>query len=273
MGMDETHWDVAGILGVAVVLVVVHLLPAGLREGLMLSYDAPAVYQFLTAAYVHRTWAHLGANVGMYLAFALLGYALCVRAGRRGVFRAGFVYGILVVPVVVSGLNLWFLDVESGAGFSGVVAGFLGMVPVFLALLLAERGVVDGHEVPMAFIMLGLAGIAYRLAGVGWELLAVLVYGMFLFALVVRDSDGIDAILDRLGRLDTMDQTLLNLAISLCIVLPYGLVAPGGSPSGVTNIFGHLVGYAVGFSGVYVGVVVGERWVVERCCSRTFWTD
>lgn len=254
MGMDETHRDVAGILGVAVVLVAVHLLPAGLREGLMLSYDAPAMYQLFTAAYVHRTWTHLGANVGMYLTFALLGYALCARADRRRVFRAGFVYALLIVPVAVSGLNLQFLDVMSGAGFSGVVAAFLGMVPVFFALLLAEDVVDAVTELPMALMMAGMTGIAYQVRGIGWEMLAGGLYTAYLATTVVRRA-GVDVIQERLGRLETMDMILLASALSSSIILPFGLAAPGSSPQGVTNIFGHLMGYVIGFGGVYLGVI------------------
>lgn len=254
--------DIAGILGVAVVLVGVHLLPAGLRMELMLSYDAPSLYQLFTAAYVHRGWEHLGSNVAMYLMFAGLGYTLCARAGRKRLFQRGFVYSILVVPVLVSGLNLWFLDVSSGAGFSGVAAAFLGMLPVFIAAMLAQRGVVDGYEVPLVLVMAGLAGIAYQLASIGWELLAPGLYTAFLLTVVIRENGGLDAIVDRLGQLSLFDKALLNLGAAFCIVLPYSLVEPGGSTHGVTNIFGHLVGYAVGFAGLYLWNMFSS-WTAE----------
>lgn len=247
--------DVAAIVAVAGLLVGIHtLVPAGVRDGLALRFASPDPLHAFTAAYVHLDDAHLTGNLVGYLAGAGLGYVLALAADERRWFRFSFAWFLTVLPVAVGLSSAFLIDRAAvGRGFSGVVAGFAGLVLVATVPVL-HRGL--GYDrrlawdVVAAMVMVLAAEILWVVAGVVRPLVGgLLVVGGALSLVPIGRAGrraGWPAGREGWRRLAgaVVVSVLIFAAVSWFVVglFPAQLVSDGG----VTNVLGHYLGLVYG---------------------------
>ncbi len=248
--------DVAAVLAVALLLVGVHrLVPASLQEALALRYASPDPLHALTAAYVHFDAAHLHGNVVGYLLASGFAYLCCLAAGERRWFRYSFVALLTLLPVAVSLSTAWLIGGDAtGRGFSGVVAGFVGLVFVTAPVLVRRR---FGYEpwvawhatAAMTFVV--AAALVWMVAGTVPPTLAGLLAvgaGLTLVSFVQRGGGRAGLPADRDGWTRLAAAVLATGGILVVVtafvtgLFPARLAADGA----VTNVLAHYLGLVYG---------------------------
>lgn len=138
-------------LGVPLALLLVYLLPAGIKaQFFTLHLEHPMILSLLTNAFSHDLASHLTANL-MYYAVAISAILVLETNIRR--FRYALASTLVAVPVLASAATLVYFQgsgIDHIVGFSGVVSGLLG----YLIYLIVERmhSVTPMHR-PHAFVM------------------------------------------------------------------------------------------------------------------------
>jgi hypothetical protein len=167
--------DLFGLAAVAVVLVAVYVLvPSGVQRSLVFDHGDPRPHALLTAAYVHATPAHLLSNLIAYVVTAGFAHWLClVSDGRRWFWRTTLVF-LTLLPVLVNLTDWAVLSVLYPAmtvralGFSGVAAGFGGMLVVALSRFVRVRfDRALGRAVGLGAALVGLQVVTLRVGSNG----------------------------------------------------------------------------------------------------------
>jgi hypothetical protein len=165
--------DVAGLLVVPAALVAVFLVvPRSVQWSLAFDHGAPEPHTLLTAAYVHATPLHLYSNVVAYVVAAGFTHWLSLASDARGWFWRTVPVFLTVLPVLVN-LTDWLVFAVwypawslRALGFSGVAAGFGGMLLVALARFVGRRfDRALGRTVGVATCLLALQVAAVRYGG------------------------------------------------------------------------------------------------------------
>lgn len=241
--------DIALMLTVPMVLTTIYLLPVSIQRSLVLDYGSPSLLNFWTAAYVHRGFAHFSGNLVAYCLFATPSYLFFVLAGERGLFRYIFLIFLVALPPVLAIVNVVFLGQGTGAGFSGIGAAFIGLVPVGLYVFLRNR--VSSEVGPSDGVALFLAalGITAWIYTGALEAAGVFVAsGVLVFYDIYRI--GVDEMRSILSGLCSMDGYFEFVVVAVVLFLfspmvlfPQELVQ-NGHP---VNILSHYAGLAAGF--------------------------
>jgi hypothetical protein len=260
----------AGLLSMlAWVLVGIHVLvPSSVRTQLAFDHAAFIPWTLWTHAYVHDGWSHLVQNVGGFVTLAGVAYILCRVLNARRWFWVSTVAFLMVLPVLVSLSSYvllgWFVPaaIPVEHGFSGVVAGFAGLVFVaFLMWVNRECGLAVTQAVGQMAVLLMLWELSVIYAGwINVRVTALVAFGLALsWVLPLRAVSWRDA-------WDRREAwwTELGLAMGVGIVLLTVVVAlfPADPVSGgtFTNIFAHGAGFVWGglvASGAWQGI---RRW-------------
>lgn len=251
--------DVASLALVPVVLGSTFLLPEPTRLDLALAYTEPTLTTAFTMHFVHLSPGHLLTNVVAYLLIVPLAYALALRAGRLDLYRAALVVFLLVLPLVLSGLNLLLSRPRIGFGFSGINMAFLGLLPLLIVAFLERRapGSIAIADAPVLFFAgAGLvAGLAVpdsttRLAIVGLAVCSALLY--------VRDRRTLWRLRDGLRSVLGSDDAELAAAALVVFALLSVAAFPADltSDGTVLNIYSHLLGYCIGFIAPFATAVI-----------------
>lgn len=248
--------DVLALLAVPGVLLGVFALPDAVTQGLVLSHADPTPATTLTAHYVHDSADHLLGNLSVYALVVPVAYLLCCLAGRRREFLVAFVAYLLVLPPVLSVLDLLLLDSGVVLGFSGVVMAFVGFLPlalVWYARTVAGVGLQVDHAPGLFF--LGLAGISLWVVPVRpTQLLLAAVASAIGLAYAHGARTALDGAAVRWpgsgAYVELAGAGLVAFAFGVAVGFPPGRVADGV----IVNHYGHLLGYAIGFIAAYVAV-------------------
>lgn len=247
--------DAGLILAVPVLLLAVFALPESLRSGLVLEYRSPDLLTVYTSHFVHRSAGHLWANVLGYAFVVPVTYVLCVMSGRRGLFRTVFLGLLVALPFALSALNLLFVRPRVGYGFSGVVMGYFGFLPLALFTYVETQTSADlDHDYSPVLFLVGIVAISWAVvsvtvAAVGVGAVALLICAVYARRLLYSSPDRL------LGRLWRAPPGYLELAgIGTLLFLSYPSVAFPADPHGagtIVNLYTHLLGYALGFMSTY----------------------
>lgn len=261
LDVRATVVDGAAILAVALLLVGVHLIvPASGREILTLRYASPDPLRALTAAYVHFDAVHLRGNVVGYLLASGIAYLCCHAAGERRWFRYSFVALLTLLPMAVNLSVAWLIGGDAtGRGFSGVVAGFVGLVFVTAPVIVRRR---FGFEpwvawhttaamtfvVAAALVWMVVGSIPPALAGV----LAVGA-GLTLVSFIQRGGGrtGLPADRDGWTRLAAAFTVAVGILLAVTAFVTGLFPARLTTDGAVTNVLAHYLGL------VYGAVVAG----------------
>lgn len=256
--------DLLALLAVPAVLVTVFALPAQTRADLAFSYEQPTLLAAYASHYVHLDRSHLLVNLGGYLLVVPTAYLLSVAANRRRQFLVVFVALVVAFPLVLSALNLLFVRPRVGVGFSGIVMGFVGYLPVAIIGVATRRLHVPVDRVrSQSLFFLGLALIAFvsvpGLVGTAIAAASGLAALLFLIPVVENwDRSRHDRIRRAVGRAGNLELLLLGVVVFvgyLFVAFPEDVaVSDDGT---VINLYSHLLGYALGYVGTYLSLLSG----------------
>lgn len=146
-GPDVTAFaDTGALVVIAGLLVAVQLLvPPSVQAQLAFDHQQFTLWTLWTSAAVHSSPHHLTGNVVGHLAAAGVAYVLCRAIDARGWFWWTTVAFLTVLPVLVNltsyGLLGWVAPGAEpvGRGFSGVVAGYVGLIFVAFVAWVTRR--------------------------------------------------------------------------------------------------------------------------------------
>ena len=240
----------------------------GIGEGLGFSLAADSVtadgrtlLTAFTANYVHVSGRHLFDNL-LNFWLTLFGlYPLVAIAGWERQFRRLTVGYLLVVPFVVAWVTLATLGQvtdQPSVGFSGIVAAFLGLLPVVLAAAGGE--LTDGRLDPAWSVVPFFASLAVvfavpsvwyfpaePLVALGCGGAGLLAAGLLWWVEPPREIIAAAQPLSADHRL----ALLIGTTVFVFGVVGALVIVPPG-----TNVWGHLTGYVVGFLLPYLGYVI-----------------
>ncbi|MFB6142407.1 MAG: hypothetical protein ABEJ30_03585 [Halorientalis sp.] len=251
-------WDLAGVAAVPVALVAVHVgLSPETRAAWAFSHETVRPLALYTSTLVHVDAGHLLGNVSGYLAATVVAYGLSLQAGRRRWFRRTALAVLAVLPVAVGLTSYALLAAQFPSldpvtrGFSGVAAGFVGVLFVALsAALAATHGRRTALVVSLAVWLLILAEVSVAYGDRWrWAAVALAVGGWVLCVRDLVDGPGIPDP----GALLRGRNAQFTLAVVLLAVLVAQLFPPDVvGDDGVTNVFAHG-------AGLVSGVALGPR--------------
>ena len=258
------QWLVLG--GLPAVLVSLWVVPP--TDGLGFSLAADSLFESprtlstaFTANFVHASGRHLFDNLLNFWVTLFGIYPLVSIADWHREFRLSAGVYLLVGPFVIAWLTLQTLGVltdQPSVGFSGIVAAFLGFLPVVLAAAASEvtDGEVDTEWAAVPFL-LSLAVVLLTPSVSYFPIRPMLAFALVVCGLTIS---GVLWQVDPPRRLAYYNGQLdpdVRLALLIgSTVFVFGIagallfVRPG------TNVWGHLAGYLVGFTVPYLGFVI-----------------
>lgn len=252
------------ILSLPVLAATAQFIRPDSTASLALNYQAPAFYQFYTAAFVHANASHLLGNVVGYLLSVVPLYALYDYQDRRREFFQAFAFIVLAVPAIVNVASYltWGIVVDApigyGRGLSGVVAAFAGLL--LMRVLDAYDEELPEENAMYAASMFGIvlfATWAITFAGsIRYLMLALLAV---LLAVVSYASWNGTVAVSGLGEWARDNERP-------AVILAFGTLAAlylvvGSFPASVQNQggFTNLVGHGAGF---FTGMALSQ---IQRC--------
>ncbi len=258
---DRGRWYDAGLfLLVPLFLLGVFALPEGLRRDLTLRYTQPDVAAAFGSHFVHFTPAHLLTNIGVFLACMAVLYAAAVAAGRRRELLGASVLFLVVLPVVLSGLNVAIPRDRIGYGFSGILMAFVGLLPIAIAWFCEARlDPESSWHVAVGGYVLGAAGIAAIMLSPSIATLLGIATATLAVCATIGQLSGLPSCSRVLanGRRQVGDLELVAFGLvvyvgALAAAFPTDIVRNGV----IVNVHVHFLGFTVGFLAVYLGVAL-----------------
>ena len=249
--------DVGAILLVPGILALVYLLPEAIKHEYVLRYTDPSIVTAYTSHWIHFTRSHLLSNVLAYLFVVLTAYGYAVASERRRQFVSFFVVAIVVLPFAISGLNIALVRPRVGYGFSPIVTGFLGFLPLALSAFLQSRTPFrfDPDHAPV-FFFAGLGIVAVRSVPEPTKFAVVLlilgIIAGYLYGILTANSRSASRSTSWDGNRGVH---LALVAVGLFVFGGMVLVAFPADPvqaGKITNLYSHLLGYSLGFIAPYV---------------------
>jgi len=223
--------------------------------------DSRTLLTAFTANYVHVSGRHLFDNLLNFWVTLFGLYPLVAIAGWERQFRRTAISYLVVVPFCIAWVTLATLGQvtdQTSVGFSGIVAAFLGLVPV--VLVAAGSEVTDGEIDPAWSVVPFFASLAVIFAVPSvWYFPAqpLVAVGCGGFALVAGGLlwwlEPPQDVLDSLRGLppDYLLALLIGATVFVFGVVGALVIVPLG-----TNVWGHLTGYVAGFLLPYLGYVI-----------------
>lgn len=258
------QWLVLG--GLPAMLVSLWLVPPVDGPGFSLAVDSlfespRTLSTAFTANYMHVSGRHLVDNL-LNFWITLFGiYPLVSIAGWHREFRLSAGVYLLAGPFVIAWLTLQTLGAitdQPSVGFSGIVAAFLGFLPVVLAAAASEvtDGEVDAEWAAVPFLL--SLGVVFAVPSVSYfPVQPLLTVGLVVCGLAIAGTLWQVDPPRRLGQYNRQLGPDVRLAFLIgSTVFVFGVagallfVRPG------TNVWGHLAGYLVGFAVPYFGFVI-----------------
>ncbi|WP_435101977.1 hypothetical protein [Halarchaeum sp. P4] len=253
---DAVHVSDLALLALpALAMVGVFVLPDATTAGFALHYEDPTLLAMYASNFLHRSLGHLLGNLAAYLLVAPLVYLLCVLGGRRGLFLASFGTFLLVLPWVLSALNVVLARPRVGFGFSGVTLAFFGLLPSALLTFIDSQFTDDvgiRHSPVLFFAGATLIGVLAlpSLTGPSFGVTAVAALATARYGQDIRD-ELTTLSLEGFRNATVEDGGFLELGVSALVVfLCFLFVAFPSDPASrgaVVNLYVHLLGYCLGY--------------------------
>jgi len=279
-GLDEPVLVDAGVLaGIAGLLVATQLLvPPSVQAQMAFDHQAFDLWTLWTYAFVHNGIGHLLGNVVGFLAAAGVAYVICRAIDARRWFLWSTAAFLTVLPVLVSLTSYAVLGlVASGSetverGFSGVVAGYVGLIFVAFVVWVARqsgRGVAQAVGQAVVLVLLWLLSVIYA-GGFNLAVSGLVVLGFGLSGVLLVRVVAWPAVWEQWEEW----WPDLRIGVGIVVVLLMFVVAlfPEELVSGrvTTNIFAHGAGILWG--GALAGVSWGLQYWSEMQTATTLET-
>jgi hypothetical protein len=249
--------DVIPLSVVPVVLLLVAVVPTGVRESLVLDASEPTLLAVYGSHFLHKTASQLAVNLMGYLLLAGTGYALAAVTGRARTFCWRLSAVVLTLPVLLSVVTLGVVGTRFSYGFSGVVMGLLALlalelfayVGMTLTTLDTPEDAAIGFFAEVALIAAlvrprTLATVAIAIASG----LVTVGYAVSLYGAVSRR----DKVLEQRAR-EPGYVELAGVAVALLVAFPFfAFPERPAAAGGVVNLTTNLLGFTLVFLGAYL---------------------
>jgi len=248
--------DIFLLSAVPVVLVLVHLLPGGVRSGLVLDTEDFLLVNFFTTAFVHQGLRHLFGNIGSYALVVLPMFLMCALMGSKKRFYGIFLVSVLLVPFVLSLVNYYAFEFYVGEstttmGFSGVVSALLGLMSlVTVSFSREELGLDLGYVDSLWFLAFASLVLALVYDPVSRATALTLAF-LLLFSWKIWRKVDAGSLKEAWNMKGRFELVLLAFVVFVCTsfsMFPGDLVSGGG----FVNILSHYIGFCLGFLSSYV---------------------
>jgi hypothetical protein len=243
--------DIALMLLIPLVLTVVYLLPMPIQRSFTLDFANPSIVQLWSSAYVHNGLMHFINNVVAYCLFIAPSYVFFVLADERQLFRYIFFTFVLIAPPIIALVNIVFIGQGTGAGFSGIGAAFVGLLPVSIFVFIRNRvstEVGPSNGTVIFLVVLGITASIYSgiIAAAG-----ILVVSCLLLLFDIRRT-GLEEVRRLVSELTSMNGYFMFMLVALALFLfspvmlfPQEIVQDNHA----VNILSHYAGLVFGFFG------------------------
>ncbi|QCC47666.1 rhomboid family intramembrane serine protease [Halobellus limi] len=239
------------------ILLFVGALPLHQQQQWVLNLNDPTVVQLYLSNFVHGDIPHLANNILSYLLLMLFIFPLAVSAGKQRILRIVSILFLTILPLLVSVYSIATLGdmgAETVVGFSGVIAGYAGALPFFIAYHVNEKVADIGVEIAGTSLMGLELGAVLWLAGLRrWSVVLLAVLSVVGLGFAGYDRQ----VVAKIGR--EYEVHLVVYALILFAAVPVTLFV--GVDAG-TNVYGHLIGLIGGFL-LMLGVLLTRRVAIQ----------
>lgn len=247
---------------IPLLLLTVGLLPLNQQQAWALRVSDPTVAQLYLSNFVHGDIPHLANNIVSYLLMMLFLFPLAVSAGKQRILAAVSVLFVTALPIMVSLYSVATLagtSAETVVGASGIIAGYAGSLPFFIAYHAKEK-VVDVQVAVVGVCLMGIElGAALLFAGIRrWSVFLLPILGVIGLVLAIRSR----LLNSDVGR--EYEKHLLVYGLVVFASVPVTLLV---SVDGGTNVYGHIGGLIGGFL-LTLTIVLVERTVGHGVITR-----
>lgn len=255
--------DAALIVGVGIVLAAVHIIfPESVKAALAFNHAEFNIWGVYTSALVHNSASHVAGNIVGYLLAATHSYWLFLEVNARQRFRQAFLALLITLPPIVMLTSYLVFQMQISTpvpperGFSGVAAGFGGLLLVALVVYLRRHyNSAFGNSVGITVFLLLLVQIDFIYStGLDLRVVGLTVIGVFLiWSNYIRETN-LTLRFPETSRQVLETAVMSILAVAILSSLMFGMfpteVVDGGS---TTNIIGHAAGF---LGGSLISVVI-----------------
>lgn len=234
------------------ILLFIGALPLHQQQQWVLNLNDPTVVQLYLSNFVHGDVPHLANNILSYLLLMLFIFPLAVSADKQQTLGIVSVLVLTILPLLVSVYSIATLGdmgAETVVGFSGVIAGYAGSLPFFIAYHVNEKVADIGVESAGTSLMGLELGVVLWLAGLRrWSVVLLAMLSVVGLGFAGYDRQ----VVAKIGR--EYEVHLVVYALILFAAIPVTLFV--GVVAG-TNVYGHLIGLIGGFL-LTLGVVLSQ---------------
>lgn len=242
---------------VPTILLFIGALPLHQQQLWALNLNDPTAVQLYLSNFVHGDIPHLANNILSYLLLMLFIFPLAVSAGKQRALAIVSVLFLTVLPILVSSYSIATLggtNAETVVGFSGVIAGYAGALPFFIAYHVNEKVADIGVEIAGTGLMGLELGAVLWFAGLrSWSVVILSVLGVIGLGFAGYDRQ----VVAKIGR--EYEVHLVVYALILFAAVPFTLFV--GVSAG-TNVYGHLIGLTGGFLLTLSISVKSQEWEI-----------
>jgi membrane associated rhomboid family serine protease len=252
--------DLIGLVAIAALLAAIHFLaPPTLKEALVFDHTRFRGYTLFTAAFVHTSNLHLYGNLLGYALTIVYAYALCLYSDGFRWFRRTTLAVLLIVPIMTNltsyAIFSWQYPASSpvSRGFSGVVAGFGGMLLVALYRFIRlkfNKDLAWAVGLSLFLLLMQLIDLRYagglRLSVTGLVLLGIaLVFGSYLFQHDIVLDERADV--ERVG-IAAVVVALVGVVLAVLVLGLFPQAEALVEDGQFTNVFAHAAGFLWGIA-------------------------
>lgn len=249
---------------VPVVLLGVAALPAGTREQFVFQRESPTVLTAYASHFVHLDGGHLAGNLAVYAVVAPVAYLLAALSGRRQLFRSMWVTLLTAFPFALSVTQLSFPAERTVLGFSGINAGFVGLLSFLLvcyASATLAAGIEERDAPALLFVTTGLIALVV-LPSHAWrfEIAAAAAALSLVYVGAAASRNGVPtlararAAVDRPGYVE-----LAGAGLGLLVGYPVVGFRRTVTDGVLLDVYLHLIGYCLAFIVVFVFVLITDE--------------
>jgi len=239
------------------ILLFIGTLPLHQQQQWVLNLNDSTAVQLYLSNFVHGDIPHLANNILSYLLLMLFIFPLAVSAGKQRILGIVSILFLTILPLLVSVYSIATLGdmgAETVVGFSGVIAGYAGALPFFIAYHVNEKVADIGVEIAGTSLMGLELGAVLWLAGLRrWSVVLLAVLSVVGLGFAGYDRQ----VVAKIGR--EYEVHLVVYALILFAAVPVTLFV--GVDAG-TNVYGHLIGLIGGFL-LMLGVLLTRRVAIQ----------
>ena len=245
------------ILLPVLICIIIFILPSAWQEKLAYSVSTINWWNWFTYIFVHESMQHLLGNLIIYLIAISFVYWILVDKDRALIPKM-ILYILIIIPLITlifTSIVTYFHLIPPitgySRGFSGVVAGILGLLGVCIAKRIQIK--MNYNKNLWAFYYISIFMIVPALALMIWNItwkgtiLILIIWILMLISFIF--TIGKKHNLQKNHKIDWNNSIKISIGIMILLIGMVQLVPPAiKQPNGsIVNILAHLIGFVSGF--------------------------